>query len=53
MQTARGFYSNICNSETGEIAKRFDDRIVVLDGHNQVNIIHQKIVKELSRRKII
>ncbi|MEC7622343.1 MAG: dTMP kinase [Candidatus Neomarinimicrobiota bacterium] len=36
-----------------EIAKRFDDRIVVLDGHNQVNIIHQKIVKELSRRKII
>ena len=36
-----------------EIAKRFNDRIVVLDGHNQVNIIHQKIVKELSRRKII
>ena len=36
-----------------EIAKRFDGRIVVLDGHNQVNIIHQKIVKELSRRKII
>ena len=36
-----------------EIAKRFDDRIVVLDGHNQVNIIHQKIVKELSRRNII
>ena len=36
-----------------EIAKRFDDRIVVLDGHDQVNIIHQKIVKELSRRKII
>ena len=36
-----------------EIAKRFDDRIVVLDGHNQVNIIHQKIVKELSRRKIV
>ena len=36
-----------------EIAKRFVDRIVVLDGHNQVNIIHQKIVKELSRRKII
>ena len=36
-----------------EIAKRFDDRIVVLDGHNQVNIIHQKIVNELSRRKII
>ena len=36
-----------------EIAKRFDDRIVVLDGHNQVNIIHQKILKELSRRKII
>ena len=36
-----------------EIAQRFDDRIVVLDGHNQVNIIHQKIVKELSRRKII
>ncbi len=28
-----------------DIAKRFDDRIVVLDGHNQVNIIHQKIVK--------
>ena len=36
-----------------EIAKRFDDRIVILDGHSQVNIIHQKIVKELSRRKII
>ena len=36
-----------------EIAKRFDDRIVVLDGHDQVNIIHQKIIKELSRRKII
>ena len=36
-----------------EIAKRFDDRIVVLDGHNQVNIIHKKIVKELSRRKFI
>jgi len=46
------FQINVRNAYL-QIAKRFDDRIVVLDGHNQVNIIHQKIVKELSRRKII
>ena len=46
------FQINVRNAYL-EIAKRFDDRIVVLDGHNQVNIIHQKILKELSRRKII
>ena len=46
------FQINVRNAYL-QIAKRFDDRIVVLDGHNQVNIIHQKILKELSRRKII
>ena len=36
-----------------EIAKRFDDRIVLIDGHNEINTINNKIVDELSRRKII
>ena len=36
-----------------EIAKRFHERIVILDGHDEINNIHQQILEELSRRKII
>ncbi|MED5433292.1 MAG: dTMP kinase [Candidatus Neomarinimicrobiota bacterium] len=36
-----------------EIAKRFHERIVILDGHDEINNIHQQIIEELSRRKII
>jgi len=35
-----------------EIAKRFHERIVILDGHDEINNIHQQILEELSRRKI-
>ena len=36
-----------------EIAKRFQDRIVLIDGHNEINTINNKIVDELLRRNII
>ena len=36
-----------------EIAKRFHERIVILDGHDEINNIHQQILEELSRRNII
>ena len=36
-----------------EIAKRFQDRIVLIDGHNDINTINNKIVDELLRRNII
>ena len=36
-----------------EIARRFHERIVILDGHDEINNIHQQILEELSRRKII
>lgn len=36
-----------------EIAKRFHERIVILDGHDEINNIHQQILEELSRRKFI
>ena len=36
-----------------EIAKRFQDRIVLIDGHNDINTINKKIVDELLRRNII
>ena len=36
-----------------EIAKRFHERIVILDGHDEINNIHQKILEVLTRRKII
>ena len=35
-----------------EIARRFHERIVILDGHDEINNIHQQILEELSRRKI-
>ena len=36
-----------------EIAKLFDDRIVIIDGHQNQNAIHTEILNELNRRKII
>ncbi len=36
-----------------DIAKRFHERIVILDGHDDINNIHQKILEELLRRKIL
>jgi len=36
-----------------EIAKRFQDRIVLIDGHSEINQINNKIIDELLRRIII
>ena len=36
-----------------EIAKIFPDRIVLIDGHNEINEINKKILNELLRRNII
>jgi len=36
-----------------EIAKRFQDRIVLIDGHSEINQINNKIIDELLRRNII
>lgn len=36
-----------------EIAKIFPDRIVLIDGHNEISEINKKILKELLRRNII
>ena len=36
-----------------DIAKRFHERIVILDGHDDINNIHQNILEELLRRKIL
>ncbi len=36
-----------------DIAKRFQDRIVLIDGHNEINEINNKIVDELVRRNIL
>ena len=35
-----------------EIAKLFNDRIVIIDGHQDEQVIHNQILKELNRRKI-
>tara|TARA_B000000532_G_scaffold185269_2_gene151322 strand:+ start:367 stop:1002 length:636 start_codon:yes stop_codon:yes gene_type:complete len=35
-----------------EIAKLFNDRIVIIDGHNDKQVIHNQILRELNRRKI-
>ena len=35
-----------------EIAKLFKDRIVIIDGHQDEQVIHNQILKELNRRKI-
>ncbi len=36
-----------------DIAKRFQDRIVLIDGHSEINQINNKIIDELLRRNII
>ena len=36
-----------------DIAKSFHERIVILDGHDDINNIHQNILEELLRRKIL
>lgn len=36
-----------------EIAKIFQDRIVLIDGHNEISEINKKILNELLRRNII
>ena len=36
-----------------EIAKIFPDRIVLIDGHNEISEINKKILNELLRRNII
>jgi dTMP kinase len=35
-----------------ELAKRFPERMVVLDGHQPVDVIHNEILSELKRRKL-
>ena len=35
-----------------EIAKLFNDRIVIIDGHQDEQVIHNQILIELNRRKI-
>ena len=35
-----------------EIAKLFNDRIVIIDGHQDKQVIHNQILIELNRRKI-
>ncbi len=32
------------------IAERFADRIIVLDGHQKIGVLHQQVVDELNRR---
>lgn len=32
------------------IAERFADRIIVLDGHQKIDVLHQQVVDELNRR---
>ena len=36
-----------------ELAERFNDRYVLLDGYGKINDIHQKVLNEMIRRKFI
>ena len=36
-----------------QLAKIFQDRIVLIDGHNEINDINKKILDELFRRNIL
>jgi len=36
-----------------ELAERFNDRYVILDGYIKINDIHQKVLNEMIRRKFI
>ena len=36
-----------------ELAERFNDRYVILDGYGEKGDIHQKVLKEMRRRKFI
>ena len=36
-----------------ELAERFNDRYVILDGYSKINDIHQKVLNEMIRRKFI
>ena len=36
-----------------ELAERFNDRYVILDGYSEIGDIHQKVLNEMIRRKFI
>jgi len=36
-----------------ELAERFNDRYVILDGYGEIDDIHQKVLNEIIRRKFI
>ena len=36
-----------------ELAERFNDRYVILDGYSEIGDIHQKVLNEIIRRKFI
>jgi len=36
-----------------ELAERFNDRYVILDGYGKIDDIHQKVLNEMRRRKFI
>lgn len=36
-----------------EIAERFPERIIVLDGSASIAVIHKQVIKEMTRRKLI
>ncbi len=36
-----------------EIAERFPERIIVLDGSASITVIHKQVIKEMTRRKLI
>ena len=36
-----------------ELAERFNDRYVILDGYGEIRDIHQKVLNEMIRRKFI
>ena len=36
-----------------ELAERFNDRYVILDGYSEIGDIHQKVLNEILRRKFI
>ena len=36
-----------------ELAERFNDRYVILDGYGEIGDIHQKVLNEMRRRKFI
>ena len=36
-----------------ELAERFNDRYIILDGYGEIDDIHQKVLNEMRRRKFI